>query len=152
MTKREKKLAVLLEKKRQMDVEIEALRRDRSETESDPDRSTAEGSAVEVEHAATREGEIGTRGSRCDTASLAGKTKFSAGPRDNPVLFLIPIVNKNYDTRSAHISTNPTKIYHQSDSTVRRNLGILTTWRLSYPTLWQSGLSQLEMRVMGSKL
>jgi hypothetical protein len=74
MTKREKKLAVLLEKKRQMDVEIEALRRDQSETESDPDRSTAEGSAVEVEHAATREGETGTRGSRCDTASLAGKT------------------------------------------------------------------------------
>jgi hypothetical protein len=44
------------------------------------------------------------------------------------------------------------KIYHQNDSTVRRNLGISTTWRPSYLTLWQSGLSLLETRVMGSKL
>jgi hypothetical protein len=90
---------VLLEKKRHMDVEIEALRRDRSETESDPERSTAEGSPGEVEDLATRDW-------RKITLALAEKEKpasvavaaiqlpsleepkFSAGPRNNPVLFL----------------------------------------------------------------
>jgi hypothetical protein len=55
MTERERKLAVLLEKKRQMGSEIEALQGDRPESEPDPGSSTVEGSAGEVEDPATRD-------------------------------------------------------------------------------------------------
>jgi hypothetical protein len=55
MSEREKKLAVLLEKKRQMDLEIEALQGERPETESDPGPSTVEESAEEVEDPANRD-------------------------------------------------------------------------------------------------
>jgi hypothetical protein len=55
MTEREWKLAVLLEKKRQMDSEIEVLQGYRPETEPDSGSSTVEGSAGEVEDPETRD-------------------------------------------------------------------------------------------------
>jgi hypothetical protein len=99
MSEREKKLAVLLEKKRQMDLEIEALQGERPETESDPGPSTVEESAEEVEDPANRdwrkialalaekERPAPVAVATIQLPSLE-KPKFSAGPRDNPVLFL----------------------------------------------------------------
>jgi hypothetical protein len=96
MSEREKKLAVLLEKNRQMDLEIEALQRDRPETESDPGPSTVEESAEEVKDPANRDWRkiALALAAREKLAPVAVATiqlpslEFSAGPRDNPVLFL----------------------------------------------------------------
>jgi hypothetical protein len=96
MSEREKKLAVLLKKKRQMDLEIEALQGGRPETESDPGPSTVEESAEEVEDPANRDLALALaereRPAPVAVATIQlpslEKPKFSAGPRDNPVLFL----------------------------------------------------------------